>query len=60
MIPPVMSEVHEVENILTAPFLCSASLIPRPLPDFISQPYREGLGSLLRHRQEMVDLVRTD
>ena len=37
------------------------SLVPRPLPDFISQPWRksgEGLGSLLRHRPDM-DLVST-
>ena len=38
------------------------SLVPRPLPDFISQPWRksgEGLGSLLRHGPEMVDSVNT-
>ena len=36
------------------------SLIPRPLPHLISQPWRkigEGLGSWLRHGPEMVDLV---
>ena len=35
------------------------SLVARPLPNFISQPWRksgEGLGSLLRRRPEM-DLV---
>ena len=39
------------------------SLVPRPLPDFISQPEEklgEGLGSLLRHGPEMVDTVSTN
>ena len=42
-----------------------ASLVPRPLPYFISQPYHgeklgEGLGSKLRHGLEMVDSVSTN
>ena len=39
------------------------SLVPRPLPDFISQLWRksgEGMGSKLRHRLEMVDSVSTN
>ena len=43
------------------PSLCVFhSLIPRPLPDFISQLSGGGLGSLLRHELEMVDMVSTN
>ena len=41
----------------------STSLDPRPLPDFISQPWRklgEDLGTLLCHGLEMVDMVSTN
>ena len=41
-------------------YVGGCSLVPRPLPDFISQPWRkigEGLGSKLRHGPEMVDSV---
>ena len=37
-----------------------ASLIPRPLPDYISQPWRKIVGSKLCHRPEMVDSVSTN
>ena len=40
------------------------SLVPRPLPDFIPQLWREhsadGLGSLLHHRLKIVYLVSTE
>ena len=56
----------EAGNILSWALVYSyflASLAPRPLPDFISQPWRkigEGLGSKLRHEPEMVDSVSTN
>ena len=39
-----------------------SSLVPRPLPDFISQPWRKigrTPGTIIRHGPEMVDLVST-
>ena len=55
--------IYTCNNAFTIiiPMLCVFySLVPRPLPDFISQPSGEGLGSLLRHELEMVDTVSTN
>ena len=43
--------------------LLGSSLVPRPLPDFISQPWRKigrRPGIKLRHGPEMVDSVSTN
>ena len=54
---------HVINHLCTIiiPILCVFySLVPRPLPNLISQPSGEGLGSLLRHELEMVDTVSTN
>ena len=51
---------REVQSVMGGD--ATLSLVSRPLPDFISQPWRksgEDLGSKLRHGPEMVDPVST-
>ena len=57
----VMADISAQSQSFTLVFICG--LVPKPLPDFISQPWRksgEGLASLLRHGLEMEDSVSTD
>jgi len=52
--------IHAIQKGNPQEILSGPSLVPRPLPDFIPQPWRklgEGLESLLCHGPEMVDLV---
>ena len=57
----VMADISAQSQSFTLVFICG--LVPKTLPDFISQLWRksgEGLASLLRHGLEMVDSVSTD
>ena len=57
----VMADISARSQSFSLVFICS--LVPKPLPDFISQPWRksgEGLASLLHHGLEIVDSVSTD